>query len=168
MFVKEEWKTIPKHSRYLISTLSNIKRKGKEKLLKKQFRDPYNGININGKRYRIAVLMAITFLGHIPNNYSYVIDHINNNPLDDRLINLQIITHRENCSKNRTDKTGFTGIHFNTKTKQYRVTARIQKKKRHLGCFNTIEKAIEHHKKAIDNVLLFKTPNQFRKLLRTL
>jgi hypothetical protein len=49
----------------------------------------------------IHKLMAMTFLNYKPNTRSIVIDHINNNKLDNRLINLQITTNRQNSFKDR-------------------------------------------------------------------
>lgn len=56
--------------------------------------------NSKVKTHRIHQLMAITYLNHIPDGtQNLVVDHINNNRLDNRLENLQIITQKENVQK---------------------------------------------------------------------
>lgn len=42
-------------------------------------------------------IVAETFIGEIP--YGYEVDHINDDPSDNRLVNLQIITRAENNNK---------------------------------------------------------------------
>lgn len=56
-----------------------------------------------GKKFtkRIHSLMAMTFLNHTYGNRKIVVDHIDNNPLNNRLENLQIITMKENSVKDK-------------------------------------------------------------------
>ena len=51
------------------------------------------------KSIRVHKLVAIAFLGHKPNGNTIVVDHIDNNPFNNRVDNLQLITHGENMSK---------------------------------------------------------------------
>jgi hypothetical protein len=61
-----------------------------------------------------------------------------NNNLD----NLQVITHRENMSKERTAKSGLhVGVCFNKNAKKYQSKITINNNTIHLGYFNTIEEA---------------------------
>lgn len=59
-------------------------------------------LSLNGyrKTFRVHQLMAITFLNHEPNGHKLVVDHIDNNPLNNKLSNLQIVTHKHNLRKN--------------------------------------------------------------------
>ena len=52
-----------------------------------------------GKKKKICIhnLVALTFIGKIPKGY--VVDHINNNPSDNYVTNLQIITVSENARR---------------------------------------------------------------------
>lgn len=50
---------------------------------------------------RVHSLMAITFLNHTYGDRKIVVDHIDNNPLNNNLSNLQIITNKENTIKNK-------------------------------------------------------------------
>ena len=51
---------------------------------------------------RVHSLMAITFLGHVyDGSRKLVVDHIDNNPTNNNLKNLRIITMKENNFRNR-------------------------------------------------------------------
>ena len=49
------------------------------------------------KNWKVSRLVYKTFVGHIPDGY--VVDHINNNPLQDWVTNLRCITNSENIKK---------------------------------------------------------------------
>lgn len=75
-----------------------------------------------------------------------VVDHINGDTLDNRISNLQICNHNENImkSKKRTDNvSGHQGVHWFTKTSKWMAYININKKRKHLGYFNTYEEALE-------------------------
>jgi hypothetical protein len=99
----------------------------------------YNNVKAN---YRIHQLVGIVFLNHIPNKYDLVIDHINNNKLDNRVENLQIITHRENCHKRPINSTSkYVGVHFVKNRNKWRATITVDGKKISLGSFINEEDA---------------------------
>jgi hypothetical protein len=153
----EKWKDIPDYHNYQISNLGNVRnlKHGKVKLLKKR-------ININGyfrvilskngniKAFQIHQLVAMSFLNHKPDRHKLVIDHINSDKLDNRMENLKIVTNRENCSKERTIKSGLpVGVTFYKKTNKYMSTIKINGKKKYLGSFNTIEEASQAYQLAL-------------------
>ena len=139
----EIWKPVYGfESQYQVSNLGRIKSLGnnfsrKEKILKNI--DRLNGystvkmsINTPQKTYRIHRLVAIAFLGLDPNQNKLVVDHIDNNKKNNRADNLQVISVRENSSKdqfrhNRSSK--YVGVY---KTKKNRYASSI-----HLGCYDT-------------------------------
>lgn len=89
-----------------------------------------------GKDFTIHQLVAMAFLGHKPCGYELVVDHINNNSLDNRVENLQIITHRENCSKDKKNKTSkYSGVSWSNKNKKYCSMIDINGKSTYLGLF---------------------------------
>ena len=94
-----------------------------------------------GKQKLIHTLIAESFLNHKPNGHKLVVDHINNNPLDNRLENIQIITNRENSSKDKINRTGFTGVYYEAANKNYRSRIKIDGKLIHLGTFDCKHKA---------------------------
>lgn len=70
------------------------------------------------------------------------IDHKNNNPKDDRLINLRPLTKNQNMQNRRSKKNGiskYKGVTFNKESKIFPWKARINynKKQIYLGTFKT-------------------------------
>lgn len=108
------WKEIPEfNGRYTASIYGEIHDVEKNKIMNPHMsgvkRRSYPQVTLykkmDGKisKYtkRIHSLMAITFLNHRYGDRSVVVDHIDNNPLNNKLDNLQIISNKENCIKNR-------------------------------------------------------------------
>ena len=93
------------------------------------------------RTHRVHVLIAMAFLKHKPCGYNILVDHINNNRLDNRLDNIQLVDCRTNSSKDRKiSSSGFRGAH---KTKSGRYISRIIDNKvvYKLGTFDTPEEA---------------------------
>lgn len=55
----------------------------------------YRQVRIKGTRYCVHRLVAETFIGEVPEGFDA--DHINRIKDDNRVENLRIVTHRENC-----------------------------------------------------------------------
>ena len=92
-----------------------------------------------GKRFCLKVhrLVYQAFKGDLKKGY--VIDHINNNPLDNRVENLQQITQRQNANKNPSSlnpTSSYPGVSWDSKNKKW--VAQIKKRKKHyfLGRFS--------------------------------
>jgi hypothetical protein len=67
-----------------------------------------------------------------------VIDHINNNPLDNRRSNLRVTTqanNQKNMSKHRDNKSGYKGVSWHSKTKKWQAHIRVEGKNIYLGLF---------------------------------
>ena len=142
----EIWKDISGYDGYYqISNLGRVKslRFNKSKILKQRLNTAgYLCIGLSNKskslRYSIHQLVAIGFLNHKPNGFKLVVDHINNIKTDNRVENLQIITNRENCSKDKKEGTSkYVGVCLYNKNNKWRSKIYINGKRKHLGMFNT-------------------------------
>ncbi len=99
--------------------------------------------NGNGKKIRVHQLVAIAFLNHKPCGHKLVVDHIDNNPLNNNVENLQIVTSRVNSTKDRKGYSSkYVGVYYSNKgINRWRATTSINGKVISLGCFNTEERA---------------------------
>ena len=108
------------------------------------------------KTRKVHQLVAEAFLGHIPDGtHKVVVDHISNNKLDNILSNLQLITQRENASKDTINKTAsFTGVKKRKNRSRFTSTIIVNRKTIHLGMFDSEMEASEYYQnalKAIEN-----------------
>tara|TARA_R110001592_G_scaffold20063_7_gene81872 strand:+ start:1311 stop:1826 length:516 start_codon:yes stop_codon:yes gene_type:complete len=159
----EVWKDIPEfEGLYQVSNLGNVRslnfnKTKKVKLLKK-------GLNTNG-RYRVGLskngksqgnckihqLSAMAFLNHKPCGHKMVVDHIDNNKLNDKLYNLQVITNRENVSKDKKGGTSkYIGV-YKEKNK-FRAAIRIDGKIKYLGLFTDEKEAAQVYQNELNKI----------------
>ncbi len=106
----EIWKDIPNYECiYQVSSLGRVKSLGnnkqkKEKILKSGETKGYLQVvlckNKKPKTKYVHQLVAMAFLNHIPCGHRFEVDHINNIKSDNRVENLQILTHKDNSLKN--------------------------------------------------------------------
>lgn len=144
----EEWKTIPDYPDYMVSDIGRVKslKFGGEKILKQhKDSDGYLMVNLcrNGKQkgFRVHVLMAMAFLGHVPDGGKIEVDHIIEVKIFNRLSNLQLLTreeHRRKTAKNRKDKTSskYVGVYWSNARQKWCAEITINGKKKHLGYFD--------------------------------
>tara|TARA_R110000737_G_C14273842_1_gene430990 strand:- start:4 stop:489 length:486 start_codon:yes stop_codon:yes gene_type:complete len=146
--MKEVWKSIEGYEGlYEVSNLGRVKSvfysKSKDKILKSNVDSTgYLCLNLckNKKQIKVHIhrLLAINFLNHTPCGMKLVVDHINNIKTDNRLENLQIITHRENSSKDRVGMySKLTGVRWYKNSNKWASVIGVSGKKKHLGMFNT-------------------------------
>ena len=144
---------------YQISDLGNVKsfKRNKERILKGST-DIKGYIQItlgkDGKAYNRTMhqLVAIAFLGHEPNGFKgLVVDHIDNNPLNNRLDNLQLITHRENITKERRGVSKYTGVTWSKQQKKWRAGITINGNRKVLGFFAKELEAAAAYQVALKN-----------------
>lgn len=100
----EEFRPIPGFPNYQISNLGKVYMKKGDNWVEKKpqiSKTGYHriGLHNRGKRWKPHVhnLVAEAFINKIPEGY--LIDHINCNPLDNYVTNLQIITRKENAQR---------------------------------------------------------------------
>ena len=152
--IEEIWKDIVGYeSLYQVSNLGNVKslpkeqrctngyRVTKEKILKQSIdgRGYFNVVlykNRTPKTTTIHKLVAITFLNHKTDGTTkLVVDHIDNNQKNNCLDNLQIITHRQNISKDRTGFSKYTGVSWHKTRNKWVAQIKINGRLKYLGLF---------------------------------
>lgn len=114
-----------------------------EKMLKQNFSTSgYLNVGLcksgKSKTDTVHKLIAIAFLNHIPDGHELIVDHIDNNKLNNNLINLQLISSRVNNSKDTFRKkitSKFTGVCWNKRDKNWKSAIRIDGKTTNLGYF---------------------------------
>lgn len=74
-----------------------------------------------------------------------VVDHINNNPLDNRKENLRIVTQAENNQNlkgaKKNSKSGIRGVRWHKKDRKWEARATLHGKLKTIGMFNSKEEA---------------------------
>jgi hypothetical protein len=158
---EEIWKDIPNYEGlYQVSNLGRVKSlprikmncgkypfMTKERILKVSKNNKgyfYAKLSLNSVENTIAVhkLVAISFLNHTHCGYKEVVDHINNNREDNRLENLQLITPRENSSKDRMGYSSrYIGVSKHKANDKWEAKIHIKGKNIYLGRFTTEQEA---------------------------
>jgi len=97
-------------------------------------------ISIKNRNYEASRLAWLHFYGEWPKNH---IDHINRNPLDNRICNLRDVTCAEN-QRNRSSNiiNGYgKGYSYHKKRRKWQAQASIDGKVKYLGLFDSEEEA---------------------------
>jgi hypothetical protein len=120
----------------------NNKRYYLQKKLHKSTKGYYaSTLSKNNKKSTRSIhqLVAEAFLNHIPDGYNCVINHIDNDKLNNKLDNLEIVSSRYNSTINDTKKN--VGIYERNGKFEARIV--INNKMTALGTFSTLKKALE-------------------------
>ena len=191
----EVWKYVPGYEgKYMVSNMGRVKtvgrvlkrRDGKTLSIKSRIRtltkyekSPnrfYYKVALKdlGKKQRVITvhtLVAMAFLGFVPNGkLDIVVDHKNNNSLDNRLENLQLITIRENSTKDRNKALrGVTGAYLDKKRSKWTSVIQINGTSIFLGRYETEEVAALAYKTALLNIKSYDNNRaNFRKIVNNL
>lgn len=159
---KEEWKPIPNYEGlYEVSSLGRVKSLPIKKsywsfrIPKERILNPKSGIYYSvglikdgaNKTIQIHQLVAMAFLGHERCGHKLVVDHINENKLDNRLDNLRIVSQKFNVSRSQGENLSkYKGITYDKKTDKWKCIVNINSQKKYLGAFKTKKEAIEVYK----------------------
>ncbi len=170
---KEVWKDVKNYEGlYQVSNLGRVKSLDRmvkhssknRKIFIQKGRDLKPSINSNGyKQFRLSwenksktflahKLVAQSFLNHITDGTNkLVVDHIDNDKLNNNVINLQIITNRENCSKDKKGKhSSLIGV---TKlNNMFIAQIYIKGKNKYLGSFKKEIDAHNEYIKELNNI----------------
>jgi hypothetical protein len=168
----EKWFPVPEYEMYYeLSDLDRVK--ALSKVIEKKGRSPFMSkekilnkyttkkgyirytfiTKEKRKRIEFHVIKAMVFLSHTPCGYTKVVDHIDNNPHNNNIENLQVITHRLNATKDRKRNSQYTGVGWCDKSKKWRARIQINRKTICLGRFDKEIDAGDTYKKALIEVL---------------
>jgi hypothetical protein len=99
--------------------------------------DGYRTVSVFGRRYRAARIVWLWMTGDWPKGD---IDHINNDPMDDRWENLREASRVQNLANTRA-RSGLKGACWVSAKNKWKAQIRRDGKNRHLGYFDTPEEA---------------------------
>ena len=150
----EIWKDIPNYEGYYkVSNLGRIKtverlvsnktgyRKVKERV-KSQYKSKRGYYSSKLSKLGIRKtefthqLVAMAFLNHKPDGYKLVVDHIDGDTTNNCIDNLQLISQRENTTKNSKGTSKFIGVFWNKFKDKWCSSIHINKKTVYLGAFD--------------------------------
>ena len=141
----ETFKDIPNYEGlYQAGTYGNIKSLiySKGIILKPKERDNgYKHVTLYKNRIKttrtVHQLMAITFLGHIPNGSTLVVNHKDFNRGNNKLSNLDIVTMRENSNqKHLNSSSQYTGVSWRENRNKWQSEIWCNRESKYLGLFN--------------------------------
>ena len=144
----EVWEDIKDYEGlYKVSDLGRVKGLKRNSILKSNI-DYYGYVRVklckNGKTQtkKVHKLVAVSFLNHLESGQKEVVDHIDNNKLNNSLENLQLTTARHNTSKDRTNGSSkYTGVSWCKRLSKWKVGITTNGKSKHLGYFSNEKKA---------------------------
>lgn len=158
---QEVFNTVLNYEDYKCSNLGRVMSfKKKEAIILKQYliKDNYLSLilcNKEGKKVlSVHQIVAMAFLGHTPCGYKIIVDHrIEDNRLDNRLSNLQLITPRGNTTKSiKNSVSKYTGVSWDKTVKKWRSAIHQDGKSIYLGVHENEVDASNAYKVALDKI----------------
>lgn len=154
----EIWKWVPGYEgHYKASDQGLVKsfKNGSERILKPCFASGYGVVNLSAnskvKSISVHVIVAMTFLNHVPDGHNSEVDHIDNDKTNNFASNLQIISHRKNMSKDRIGGTSkHTGVHISKGGKKFTSSIRLNGKEVYIGRFDVESDAASVYVEALE------------------
>lgn len=110
----------------------------------------HDGYVVVGSDKRLYLRHRLIWLyvnGSLPSG----IDHVNGVKGDDRIDNLRAATQAQNVTNSRrpsTNKSGVKGVHWHPQSKRWRVQIGYDKRKEHIGLYETIDEAAQAYAEA--------------------
>jgi hypothetical protein len=168
----EKWKDIVGYEKiYQISDLGRVKSlsrtiynhgtnpfNSKEKILKGALlKNGYISValrlNNKQKTFYIHILVAMAFLKHIPCGFVLVVNHKNFVKTDNKKINLEIVTNRENSNKKHLKSTSkYVGVSWNKCNNKWQCYIRHKGKAVFLGHFINEEEAGKAYQNKLNEI----------------
>jgi hypothetical protein len=138
LYEVSSWGNVKSLERIVKGSYRNLNQKVKEKILKPYLSFGYNIITLkkngNGKHFRICRLVAKMFIDLF--NDGEVVNHLNEDKLDDYYKNLEWVSIRENTTYSTHSKTSlYKGVSYDhaCNNKKWKATVYYNGKTRYLG-----------------------------------
>ena len=160
--MEEIFKDIPNYEgSYQVSNLGNVKSLPHKRCFSEKILNP--SLNIDGylivglrkdnksKTRKVHQLVAEAFLGHVPCGHAIEVDHINEDKLNNRLDNLQLLSSAEHRGKGSSSK--YTGVTWYKTSNKWLSNIRINGKSKHLGYFTDEIEASKAYQKALNEII---------------
>jgi len=149
---------------YEISNLGKVKslnyrRTNKERILKAGAgKNGYYRVSLTKdgeqKTNSVHVLVAETFLNHVPCGFKLVVNHIDLDRLNNKVSNLEVVTHRKNANQKHLKSTSkYVGVCWNKRDKKWRAAIVINGKSKYLGLFTDEKEASNAYQTALRNII---------------
>lgn len=142
----ERWKKIDGYDNYSVSTFGRVRNDKTKNLFNLQVKNGYYFTRLHknnkSKNFYVHRLVANTFLKNLSDKSC--VDHIDNNRLNSNISNLRWATKSENAMnkpKPLNNTSGIVGVCYDKKRNKWCAEIMIDKKKTHIGRYNTIEEA---------------------------
>ena len=105
------------------------------------------------KTFKIHKLVAEAFLSHLSCGYKEVVDHIDNNPKNNKISNLQLVSQRLNMTKDqfrKNPKSKYVGV--SRSQKKWRAKIYFKGNQENLGLFLKEEEAHLAYQKRLNQI----------------
>ncbi len=158
---KEVWLPVKGYEgHYEVSSLGRVKsfKLNKELILSnKENKKGYVFLTLyfSGIRRKFGVhqLVAMSFLNHEISGLKIIVDHIDNNPSNNNVSNLQLISTRENlCKDKKGCRSKYAGVYLNIKKNKWIARIFFKKERYFLGEFNNEKDASDAYEKALHEI----------------
>ena len=110
----------------------------------------------NGRRRKDFLVHRLVWdaFGDKPRMDGLQVDHIDENMLNNRIDNLQLLTNRQNATKSWQTKRDLpTGACYNRSLSKYQSQITVNGKSKYLGHFNTPKEASQVYQKALKELI---------------
>ena len=104
--------------------------------------DGYLETTVDGRKYRIHRLAWLYVYGYLPENG---LDHIDRNPLNNKISNLREASHQcnaRNCKSFKTNTSGIKGVWWDKAKNKWAAEMMVNYKKRFLGRYKNFYNAV--------------------------
>lgn len=109
-------------------------------------------VRVDGHPYPVMSVIWLWVYDYWPKGHPYeAVDHIDRNPLNNRITNLRLVNAQQNNQNKDTyynSPFGVSGVTWHKHTGKYLARIKVNRREIHLGVFWTLEEAIEARKQA--------------------